>query len=281
MMFRLFPATVLSFTILCASSITACSTETLENEHIFGNPRSGTDIAGYGWLAITSFLPMPEGQALRVRLNGRDLIWGPEDPDFIEILEAGGSVGALVPAGDYTIELFDRSGRTWTSTGPVKVLPPNAEFSFPERMTAVHFYGDAAQPSLFVSEPLMQDDDPETHELTVRNGRPDRAIVLERCVIADQAGGFDCETVATLPAGDTWSGKLLQSHVVYPFVGEALVMARPADPGDTSAATQILSLNDPPESYGNGCQVSGALITDYAHETTYPLLLSTWGCGSL
>jgi hypothetical protein len=280
MMFRQFPSVVIPFTLVVASA--ACSTETLENQHIFANPIDGGDSSTLGWLMVESHLPMPEGQALHVRLNGRDLIWGPEDPTFVEILDEGGGLGALIPVGDYEVQLVDRDGKVWTTAGPVQVLPPPAKLPSFHRQSFLRLYGDAANPTAFIHAPIPADEDEETSDLTVRNARASgQDIELQRCVTTAVDGSNpDCEVIGHVAAGDTWTGSIAVSHAAYPFVGEAWVGVRGCGEGDDPASFgPIFPVNDPDEGLVPACQASAALITDVDFDGK-PSPYAFWECGS-
>jgi len=280
MMFRQFPSVVVPFTLVVASA--ACSTETLENHHIFTAPASGEAGCGFGLLMIQAHLPIPEGQALRVRLNGRDLIWGPEDPTFAEIFDEGGGVGALVPVGDYEVQVLDRDGTVWTTVGPVPVLPPPVKLPSFDRTSFLRLYGEPGNPTAFIHAPMPADEDEETSDLTVRNGRASgRAIELQRCVnTAIDGSSPACEVIGHVAAGDTWTGSLAVSHAAYPFVGEAWVGVKDYGEGSESATVgPIFPVNDADPGIVPACQASAALILDVEFDGK-PSPYAHWECGS-
>jgi hypothetical protein len=245
-------------------TLAACSTDTLVNDKVLASGDGCAPGVPSGMLMVESYLPMPEGEALHVRVNGQDLISGSEDPRWLEILSSGGGVGAQLPAGDYTIELLGRDNRLWASAGPVTVVAEDNVSRV--RHSTVRIYGDPANPSVFLSDPTEHDTSAETTEVTVRNGTPTgEAVIVARCVAAGVVGQPDpCEDLATVAGGDTWSGSVLNTYVSYPFIGEAYVAVR-LDAPDSAGAGGSFSVNQNPENalaYGTGCQATGMLVYD-------------------
>lgn len=172
----------------------------------------------------------PEPQMFRARLNGQDAVYVSPGNfyDYIEIqLENWTATYGIwftgTPPGTYTFELVDSAGQSWGKSPPL-TIPVGADWLNPSgqypAVIFTHFDGHVGS---WTIDPMLQDADAATDEITVTN-LVDEAVVVERCLIAagtrtactpvgTVAPGADFLTVETLAASSMADHQALFIHL--------------------------------------------------------------------
>jgi hypothetical protein len=172
----------------------------------------------------------PEPQMFRPRLNGQDAVYSTQDGfyDYVEAQLEYWTAGyglwlTGAPPGTYVFELVDSAGQSWGKSSPL-TIPADADWSNPTgqypAVIFTHFDGHVGS---WTIDPMLQDADAATDEITVTN-LVNEAVVVERCLIAagsrtscmpvgTVAPGADFLTVETLAASSTADHQALFIHL--------------------------------------------------------------------
>jgi hypothetical protein len=209
--------------VLLALATTACSTDRVPLSGIVVSSSLQNDVPS-GYVTVTSLLPA--GQHLRVRVNGEYLIWklAPGDFRHIELTEFGAEVGTVLPAGPYVVELVDPSGSVWSPSASITVHPaPPATIPF-YQYSSVVFIGEPGHVMAKNVEPLPNDGDPATAEITVMNlvAQP---VAVDLCDIGLHSTA--CAPIGTVAPGDEF--RTVQAIVAGSLNSGHVLRVRPAD----------------------------------------------------
>jgi hypothetical protein len=211
--------TIACLPALFALATVACSTDRVPIDGIVVSTSRQADVPS-GYITVTHLLTTPAGQRLRIRLNGKYMVWEgpPGDFQYVELAGFGNEVGTIMPSGPYVVELVDPSGSVWATSASITV------HSVPDATWPFVFYSSVAflgAPGHIVSknvEPLPDDGDPATAEITVMNAI-DQPVAVDLCDVRVQSSA--CASIATVAPGDEF--RTVQAIVAgSPEVGRSL-----------------------------------------------------------
>jgi hypothetical protein len=185
---------LLAITVL-ALAVAACDTERKPIRG-FEKPPPGSivlDSDPGGTVLIWPIFALPEEtQVFRPRLNGQDAVGVTSQDGFYDYVNwpmqnwTGGWNPWLtgIPPGTYVVELVDGAGQSWGQSAPLPIPVGDGPYNPSGQSPAVvltHFDGQAGS---WTIDPMTQDADAATDEITVTNLLGED-VVVERCTITD------------------------------------------------------------------------------------------------
>jgi hypothetical protein len=153
-------------------------------------------------------LPLEPHQIFRVRLNGQDAVMSTSETegfyDYTTLWLQGWTAawpGGIrgMPPGSYVVELVDGSGKSWGQSPPLTVFAIANVFDPDVQLPTAVFANYDGKVASWTIDPLLQDADPATDEITVTN-MVDEDVVVERCLIAS-GSPTACTQVGTIAPG--------------------------------------------------------------------------------
>jgi hypothetical protein len=217
------PAPVLSAAVLPLALATfafGCADHRTPITGLISTPLGEPVPAGKRPLLIVSMSPpLPEDAGWRVRINGQYVIIDVGDGDwaYSELHGAGSGLGTSLLPGPYTVELVDHAGTVVGSFGPFDLAPGpegalgQAHAMYPQLVS----WGAPGSLTWRLVDPVAQDADPTTLEMTVVNALSEPAAV-DRCHY--DSNGATCVPISTLaPGAET---HLVETMTSYPVDGD-------------------------------------------------------------
>jgi hypothetical protein len=156
-------------------------------------------------------VPLDQQPIFRARFNGQDaVISTSKEEGFYDYatLYVQGWTGAWpneirgVPPGSYVVEIVDGSGKSWGQSPPLTVFELANVYSPGVQIPVVVFVNLEGKVGSWTVDPLLQDADPATDEITVSNV-VDEDVVVERCLIPSGTAAHpaSCTPVGTVAPG--------------------------------------------------------------------------------
>lgn len=284
-------ASLLVLTAILPLTVAACATQkkplTGYDKQPPGSITLDDDMGATVAMWLMFDVPESPQQLFRIRLNGKDIVYttGPDGfYDYYTVSLQGWTGGwsnwiRWITPDTYVFEVVDSGGQSWGKSAPLAVSangdPFNASGQFPAVVLA--HYGDTM--ASWTIDPMTQDADTTTDEITVTNLMAAETVVVDRCSIVSSSP-TSCTPVGTVAPG----GELLTvektTNVTMKDDHQALIVRLANDASQSYQRDLLVGSGNP--DFGSTCQVERIFVhgerqTGYSSRGTAIAMSSCYG----